>query len=185
MVAYGGVMEEMLRESGLLKDLYPLDHVKKFSSSILQIYSSAELTRATMEAKQEQEDTNDTGRVHVLIPCNDSVDPKNVEECLSGAKKSKFKAGKKTQKFGIYGRTADAYNGRTIDGEPHASFFVYDTNAAIIVDLISRENGESLLSPSFRQNYLLCLATELDYTVGWQQRPLCDERNLEELVTQG
>lgn len=164
---------EWLKQSGLAGETYTLPNARKFASLIVGIYSSGELEEAVRDALNEQEQKNAPGRLQVFIGCDHSIIGGHVADCLVEPRKYIFKKGGSNAAKEIYGTTEDAFNGTTKSGEPHASFFVYDTNAAVVVDLVGR-NGKSLLPAGVRNVYLSSLEESLGYSITREEKPLVD-----------
>ena len=152
---------------------YSLMNARDFASLVRALFLPDTLDQAIREAMDEQVERGEEGRVHVFIPSGPSLTPFALDDLLRNPRAYPLEQGEASSGSAIYGRRNAAFLGTTVSGRNHPGFLVYDSAAAVVVDLINRD-GKSMLNPMLRQEYLSTLERELRYSVAWQERTLSE-----------
>ena len=157
-----------------LTALLSLENARDVALSVRSVFPHSALDDAVREAMEAQ---MEPGRIHVFIPCNTNREPpgfppSHFQEMLYDPTSHKSAQGEPKDKARIFGKADEAFTAtHATSGEPYPGFLVYDSAAAVIVDMIGRD-GKSILNPMFRQSYLEVLENELGYSVARQEQPL-------------
>lgn len=155
---------------------YSFEKAKEVAAEVIGLYKSETLQQAVRSAHDELSIRQIPGRVQVFIPCNaERVTPDRFDALLRGEQGAgSFKIGEEMRGGGgIYGTGYEAFEARKAGGGIPQQFFVYDSGAGVIVDLINRK-GKTLLNLMMRASYLDMLQSNLGFSVRWEERPLVE-----------
>ena len=153
-----------------ITERYDIDKVLMAARNLTGIFKKSGLDEAVLEASSAQEINEIPGRVHVYFSADlDNCSPAQFEDMLLYPERISFRPGSPNEARSIYPTWEQALAGTIAGSNPrlHPAFFVYDSNAALVVDYVDR-NGRSLLNSFKRSQYHADLASHFGDSLEWK-----------------
>ncbi|MDP3882248.1 MAG: hypothetical protein Q8Q31_05215 [Nanoarchaeota archaeon] len=157
---------------------YTLENARAVARKLTSQFRGQSLDTAIFEASDALAMTGNPGRVQVYFAANfERCSPLQFDEMLMSPNTDLgFFQGPPNQGKPIYPTWEEALEGTIAGDNPrqHAAFFIYDSNAVVIVDYVNR-HGQTLMNRARREQYLASLERWFGESLEWrapEQKPI-------------